>query len=246
MKILLFDIETAPTKAFVWKIWQENVGTSQIIDPGYMLCWAAKWLGEDEISYATHWDHGDDMVRLLHELLEEADAVVSYNGNHFDIPIVNTAFAKLGLKPPAQAKSIDLYQVVKRKFRLLSNRMDFVGEYFGLGRKADTGGFSLWSSVLEGDAAAREHMVEYNCQDVVLLEDIYKHLLPWIPSHPSHGLFSDTGRVCPSCGGSHLVSRGFARTKVYSYRRFQCKDCGAWSRERTRDKREPAGELVQV
>lgn len=245
MKVLFLDIETAPTQAFIWKIWQENVGTSQIIEPGYILCWCAKWLGDDVVFHATKWDDGDNMIRLMHEYMEEADAIVTYNGNHFDIPVINTSFAKMGLKPPAPTKSIDLYQVVKKKFRLLSNRLDYVGEYFGLGRKADTGGFSLWSNVLSGNKQAQEQMLDYNAQDVVLLEEVYKHLLPWIPNHPNHGQHVD-GEVCPSCGSHDLQRRGVARTKVFTYQRYQCNDCGAWSRTRFRDKDSTEAGLVPV
>ena len=45
-KILLLDIETAPNKVYTWGLWNQNIGLSQIIQEGYLLCWGAKWLGK--------------------------------------------------------------------------------------------------------------------------------------------------------------------------------------------------------
>lgn len=247
MRILFWDLETAPTEAYIWKLWKENIGVNQIIEPGRVLCWSAGWRGEDEIEYGSEWGDGEEkMIRRLHALLSEADVNVTYNGNHFDIPTINSAFLKLGLSPPAPSKSVDLYQVVKKRFRLLSNRMDYVAKHVGLEGKIDTGGFKLWSDVLRGDKGAQEAMLEYNIQDVVVLENLYDKLLPWIPNHPQQGHFSEGGHVCPTCGSGNVQRRGMHRTKVLSYQRYQCIDCGSWSRDRIRDPDAPVNNLVGV
>ena len=46
-KILLFDIETAPLKASVWGMWEQNV--LRVESDWYMLCWAAKWLDQKKV-----------------------------------------------------------------------------------------------------------------------------------------------------------------------------------------------------
>ena len=245
MRILLWDIETAPTQAFIWKLWKENIGVNQIIEPGRVLCWSAGWLGEDTVEYNAVWLNGErDMVEHLHELLEQADAHVTYNGNHFDVPTMNAAFLKYKLPPPAPSKSIDLYQVVKKRFRFLSNRLDYVAKYLGLEGKLDTGGFQLWADVVNGVPEAQEKMLDYNIQDVVLLEEVYQALFPWIPNLPQAGHFHAGGHVCPACGSDNVQRRGYHRTKVYSYQRFQCMDCGSWSRDRKRDPGAPENGLV--
>ena len=245
MKILFWDIETAPTVAYIWKLWKENVGVNQIVEPGRILCWSAAWQGTNEVIYSSEWDDGEgDMVRELHNLLSEADVTVTYNGNNFDTPTVNASFLKYGLAPPAPSQSVDLYQVVKKRFRLLSNRMDYVAQHLGIPGKLDTGGFSLWARVLGGDPEAREQMIDYNVQDVVVLEELYEKLLPWVPNHPQRGHYEDSSFVCPSCGSEHVQRRGLHRTKVFSYQRYQCVECGSWSRERIRDKEQPVNKLV--
>ena len=47
-------------------------------------------------------------------------------------PWLRTEMAKYGLTPPAPAKEVDLYQVVKRQFRLPSNHLDDALESFEL------------------------------------------------------------------------------------------------------------------
>ena len=248
MKTLIWDIETAPTKAFVWGLWKNNVGLNQIVEPGRILCWAAKWLGDDEpVYYSNEWSDGQDrMIRELHDLLSEADANITYNGDHFDLPVLNSSFLKLGLAPHAESKSIDLYQVVKRRFRMLSNRLDYVCSFLGLEGKHETGGFQLWVDVLDGVAEAQEKFQDYNVNDVVILEALYERLRPWIRNPPQAGHFVLGDHVCPSCGSPHVQRRGVHRTKVFEYQRYQCVECGAWSRERLRDKTGNVNNLVSV
>ena len=51
MKILLLDIETAPNRVYCWGLWDQNIGLNQIEEPGYTLCFSAKWHGQKEIIF---------------------------------------------------------------------------------------------------------------------------------------------------------------------------------------------------
>jgi predicted RNA-binding Zn-ribbon protein involved in translation (DUF1610 family) len=82
-------------------------------------------------------------------------------------------------------------------------------------------------------------MEEYNVQDVIVMEELYEELLPWIDNHPNRGLYMEPGKdkVCPNCGGTHLRNKGYKRTRVLTYKQYQCLDCGFYPRERfTEDK----------
>ena len=46
-KILILDIETAPIRAKVWGIWNQNISIDQIESDWFILTWAAKWLFEE-------------------------------------------------------------------------------------------------------------------------------------------------------------------------------------------------------
>lgn len=194
-----------------------------------MMCWAAKWHGERGVKYASYFRDGkESMVQQIWELMDEADAVVTYNGNRFDRPTLNKEFLLQGLSPPAPSKQIDLYQVVKKHFRFPSSKLAYVSEQLGIGSKTQHEGHSLWVKCLAGDEAAWKTMEKYNKQDVVLLEKLYDKLLPWITSHPNMNLYGGEG--CTNCGSANLQKRGFATTATGRFQRYHCQDCGTYPR----------------
>jgi len=242
MKILHLDIELAPNLATVWSIWQQNIGLSQLHDTSRMLCFAAKWHGEEQVIISSEWKEGrEDMLSILHELLDEADTVVHYNGKRFDIPHINREFLEANMPPPNPYHQVDLMQVVKKSFRFVSNKLDHVASELGLGNKMEHEGHTLWLKCMGfGDytekerKAARNIMEEYNVQDVVLLEDLYNRILPWIKSHPNHALFIEgDDMVCPNCGSTHVTKNGVETTKLMAYQRYRCQDCRTPLRGRT-------------
>jgi len=234
MKILLLDIETAPNLVHVWGLWQQNVGLPQIIDSGYVLCWAAKWLGDEGVMFAsTHHDGRTDMLIQIHTLMDEADAVVHFNGTKFDVPTLNKEFLLEGLSPPSGFKEVDLLRTARSRFRFPSNKLDYISNALGFGKKVKHIGHELWIQCMAGDAVAWKQMQEYNIHDVVLLERVYKKLLPWIKGHANRSLYSEDSLVCPSCGGKHYHKRGFQYTQTCKYQRYQCSGCGGWFRDTT-------------
>lgn len=231
MKILLYDCETTPSWAYIWHCWQDNIPINMIGDSGELLCWCAKWLGERKVMHGAAWEKGgiEQCIRGLHELIEEADAVVAHNGASFDAKVMNTMFLKYNFDPPSPAKMIDTLQVARSKFKLLSNKLDFLGQYLEEGRKIDTGGFELWLNVMQGNSKAQKKMLTYNRRDVLLLERIYLRLRPWITNHPNAGVLNDENAdspVCTNCGSRDVVKKGTSATKQGIYKRYKCNACG--------------------
>jgi hypothetical protein len=225
-KILILDIETKPTVAYVWRAFKENISPDQVIDGGGMLCFAAKWFGEKEKFFYSEWEHGHEaMVKAAHDLLSEADAVVTFNGDKFDIPKLTGEFILNGLDPVPPLTSIDTIKTV-RKLGLFMNRLAFVGPLLKVGQKVKHEGFDLWARVLNGDEAARRKMKRYNIQDVVLTEKLYRKLRPFIKNHPHLGNVGTT--ACGACGSHKVQSRGYRRTKSFRIQRLHCQSCGSW------------------
>ena len=231
MKILLIDIETSPNLAHVWGIWQQNVGLSQLLESSYTMCYSAKWLGEEDVYFdSVHRNDAKKMLEGVHAMLCEADAVVHYNGSKFDIPTLNKEFLVHKMTPPPPIKQIDLLRTVKSQFRFPSNKLDYVAQRLGLGKKKDHEGHILWVKCMNGDKKAWKTMEEYNIQDVILLEKLYNRLMPWIKNPLNNALMKDRDNfVCPTCSKAHLVSKGFRYTTTGAYQRYQCKACGAYS-----------------
>lgn len=229
-KILLLDIETSPNLAHVWGIWQQNVGLNQLLESSKTLCFAAKWLGESDITFkSSHTSSHKKMLKSIHKMMDEADAIIHYNGTKFDIPTLNKEFLLAGMPPPSPVKQIDLLQVAKRQFRFVSNKLDYVSQALGLGKKTTHMGHELWIRCMNHDNEAWELMQEYNINDVVLLEKVYYKFLPWIKHHINLNHSSEE-TVCPNCGSNHYQKRGFAFTSVSKFQRLRCSDCGNWFR----------------
>jgi len=243
MKTLLLDIETAPHTCHVWGLWQQNVGINQIIDSGYVMCWAAKWYGVPEVYFdSIYTSKPKTMLKRIHKMLDEADAVIHYNGSKFDIPTLNKEFLLHGLLPPSPVKQIDLLRTARGQFRFPSNKLDYLAQALGLGKKTTHTGHQLWIDCMNKDPDAWALMEEYNINDVFLLEKVYEELKPWIKNHPNVSLYTNETCVCPTCSSSNYQRRGLAYTKTIKYQRYQCKDCGTWFRSSKKDPSTPTPE----
>jgi hypothetical protein len=169
------------------------------------------------------------MLEGIHGLLEEADAVVHYNGTKFDMPTLNKEFIIHKMNPPAPSKQIDLLRVVKSQFRFPSNKLDYVAQRLGLGKKKEHEGHILWVKCMNNDRKACKTMEDYNIQDVILLEKLYNRLLPWIKSPINQNIMRDrNGFLCPTCSKPSLISKGYRYTTTGAYQRYQCKACGGY------------------
>jgi hypothetical protein len=234
VRVLLLDIETSPSLAYIWSLWDQSVPLIRVEAVTEVMCFAAKWQGERSMHfYSTFIDGHEEMIAAAHRLLDEADVVIHYNGERFDIPHLNREFLLYGMTPPAPYRQIDLFRTVKRRFKFVSNKLEHVSTQLGLAGKAKHEGFDLWRKCIEGDESAWRRMERYNRQDVKMLEDLYLKLQPWIPNHPHRGLYDGEGG-CPACSGTTLHKRGFAVTQTSTYQRYRCADCGVWLRSAKR------------
>ena len=126
MRILLLDIETSPNSAYVWGLYDQNIGINQMIDSSQVLCYCAKWLGDKEVVFdSIHKSSRKKMLKGIHGLISKADGIVTYNGNKFDLPILNKEFLLHGFNPPSPSKKIDLLRAVRSNFRFTSNKLDY-------------------------------------------------------------------------------------------------------------------------
>lgn len=234
-KLLILDIETAPNLAFVWGLWDQNVGINQVQDWSSVICFAAKWYGKKKVHFHSDFHDGHEgMVRAAHALMDEAHAIVHYNGKAFDVKHLNREFLRLGLNPPTPHRDIDLLTIARSTFKFPSNKLDAVSRELGVGQKVKHEGFDLWIECMKGDKAAWGRMKKYNVGDIAITERVYEKMRPWIRAHPHVGLYTGNTDCCRVCGSNALTRRGFARTAALIYLRYQCKDCGAYSRSKTR------------
>lgn len=222
---------------YTWRAYDDNV--LEILEPSRVICVAWKWSGDNTISCQALPDYRgykagrlDDgkLIEDVWDVLDEADVVIAHNGDSFDIKKLNARFIVNGMRPPSTYRTVDTCKVAKKYFRFDKNNLDELGKLLGEGEKVNTGGFSLWSRCMDGDAEAWATMKEYNIGDVSLLEKVYLRLRPYIEKHPNLNILAGHKDAhCPSCLSVNLQKRGTQITQTGSKQRYQCKDCGSWS-----------------
>ena len=250
-KVLLLDIETLPMQVFVWGLYKQRISPDNVVKDWSIVSWSAKWLfsSESMSSVVTSREALENNDRRIIEdvwkLMNSADIIIGHNSNSFDIKKLNTRFLLHGLPPPMYYQTIDTLSVLRNKFKISSNSLDYVTKFLGIGEKVHTT-FELWKRCVVGDKEALQEMVTYNQGDVSLLEEVYVKIRPWITGHPNIGIYVDTNEsVCPNCGSSELSWGGEYVTQCGKYNAFRCK-CGAIGRSRINElSKEKASALVR-
>jgi hypothetical protein len=231
VRLLTLDIETRPNLAHVWALWDQNVGLSQIVEVGSVICFAAKWHGERKVHFASdHHDGHEAMITRAHELMDEADGIIGWNSAGFDVKHLKREFVLAGLGPPSPHRDIDLLRTARRQFKFASNKLEHVATQLGVGSKVKHDGFELWTRCMADDPKAWAQMKRYCIGDVVLTEQVYDRLLPWIHGHPHPGLYGGPKAGCPNCGSMSVQIRGTYPTQACRYLKLRCNACGKYSR----------------
>jgi hypothetical protein len=235
MKILAWDIELTPMTVYSWSLWPTHIPIQQIEKPQEVMCFGARWYGKNQVMFKSTHHHGkQEMLDTIHALLDEADAVLSWNGAGFDTKHINREFIEAGMLPPSPYIEIDLMRVAKRKFKWASNKLNWVSQVLDVGQKVEHEGFQLWLDCMDGSKSAWRKMKEYQIQDVNLLIDLYEKLKPWIDNHPNVNSRNEDGvDACVACGSQHIVKAGTRVLASGKYLRYQCQDCGKWMRGKT-------------
>lgn len=229
-KVLIFDIETLPIIAYVWQVWQEDIGEHKIIKDWCILSWSAKWLHDDKIisdvlTKREALTRNDERItKNLWNLIEDADVVIAHNGKRFDIRKINTRFWKHKLGKPSSYKMIDTLTAVKSQFSLNHNGQDAIAKFLELEGKLSTA-FDLWVGCDTGNTDALAEMQLYNEQDVRLLEQIYLELRSWIPNHPNLNIYQGVLEGCPICHSTAYEDIGYYYAKNKRYLEHRCNDC---------------------
>lgn len=174
---------------------------------------------------------------------DRSDEVVTHNGNKFDIPWVRTRCLLNNVPMRPDFIPIDTCQIARTQFNFNSNSLAYIAKELGLGGKMETGGSNLWKKVLLGETekenpdfwkrtllgnnpSALAHMIEYCAHDVLLTEQVWGKLKPYVKAK-SH--FGHATNSCPECGSMHIIRRGRRVTVAGTIHiRFQCKECGKY------------------
>lgn len=228
--------------AWVWGLFDQNIGLNQIHKDWHLLSVAAKYLGESKVFYLDQRkikNVSDDrkLLEFAHALLSAADIFITQNGINFDLKKLNARFIILGMEPVPSAKHIDTLRLAKKNFAFTSNKLEYMSGALSPELKKDDHknfpGFELWKECLLGNIKAWREMEKYNKQDVLALEAVYKRLAPWGTPSVNWNIFDEDEEnpIC-QCGSREFKRNGSTSTNTAIFARYRCKKCGYELRER--------------
>lgn len=243
-KIILFDIETLPDNEKALEVWTQlgnYPGLTMKATITSIICVGYKFLGEKGTYCINAWDYPErwakdvnddfEVCKAIHEVLKEADAVITHNGRRFDWRHLQTRFLIHGLPVLPDIPHIDTCLLARKNILSFNNRLGYLGEWLVGDSKLENGGWQLWLKVSKRIKYAQKLMTKYCKQDVVLLEKVFEKLRPFAKNLPNRNLYrkknqiDENKMVCPSCGSEELIRYGYQHTKTKAYQRMRCKKC---------------------
>ena len=204
MKRLFFDIEVSPNIGLFWQSgYKLNIGHDSIIKERAIICICYKWEGQKTV-HSLKWDEKQNDKQILKQfikIIDSADEVVGHNGDNFDIKWIRTRciFHNIDMMPTY--KTIDTLKEARKGFKFNSNKLDYIGDFLGHGRKTNTS-YDLWKNILlKKDNKALTEMIKYCKRDVELLESVFASMNKYIKPKSHIG---DYFCECPECGSDNI------------------------------------------
>jgi DNA polymerase elongation subunit (family B) len=228
-KRLFFDIETSYHTCRVWRTGKIDwLSPEMIINHKQIICISYKWQGEDEV-HTLDWSIGEkEMLKKFIKVLEQADEIIGHNGDRFDIKELRTRCINYGLLMFPTYRTLDTLKKAREYFNFASNKLDYIGKYLNVGRKMEHEGLQMWIDVVENkDKNALERMKSYCQGDVILLEDVYTALSPYITHNNNFAVLRGGEKwECPECASDDVQMHHTYTTAMGIVRRnMKCNHC---------------------
>lgn len=224
-KILFFDIETAGVNALK-------------SDLGFTILFGYKWGHEkdakiikaDAVSLRAFSDL--KLLKKASAIFAEADLVAAHFGSVFDRRFLQGRLLINNLPPIPATKMRDTCMIVRSVANFSSNRLKYLAKILNFRhQKLENNWPTAWFKVMQGSMKTLDDLATYCMGDVLALEELYNRLRPFDNAHPRIFFGDGEREVCRACGGD-VQYRGVAMVGEQRYRRFLCKLCARWDRER--------------
>jgi predicted PolB exonuclease-like 3'-5' exonuclease len=229
LKRLFFDIETSYVKALVWRPGEQRVPITNIRGYTKIICISYKWQHEDKV-HTLVWDKNQcdkKVVKEFIKILAEANEVVAHNGDRFDVKHVRTRAVDHNLLMYTKYRTNDTLKKARRFFNFLSNKLDYIGQFLEVGGKTPHEGMIMWEMIQEGTPAQQKEylkkMVEYCERDVILLQDAFTVMSPYIDHNTNYAVLSGGYKwQCPECASKDVKMHHTDTTAMGWVKRHMC------------------------
>lgn len=236
MKILFYDIETTPLRAWIWRLGDQTVRHDQLDIDHQMykiICITYCW-NDDKPAKALVWNQethdSSDIVKKFDALIGNADFTLGKNSDKFDVKHINIQRVLSGFDGmPEWAKyTEDLEKQIRKHFALPSYSLDYLSKLLELGGKKKME-LKDWIDIVTfygKSCKALNKMVSYGKKDVedtrALWTKLEKHLTPkW-----SMKAIKNDKEVCDHCGSKNLRKNGVRNLGKTMYQNWFCNEHG--------------------
>ena len=158
MKKIVFDIETK-------NIFQD-VGSNDPVDLDISL------VGLYDYETNAYSSFLQEDFEHLWTVLEKADTLITFNGDHFDIPLLNKYYKKAGRGDLTKIRSLDLLKEIKNSYGRRMKLDQIAQGTFGIGKSGD--GLEAVAWWRNGEI---EKIRKYCLDDVKITKDVYEYAL---------------------------------------------------------------------
>lgn len=241
-RIIVFDIETSFLILAGWGLRDQNFGIDNVLEDWSITSFAAKVIGSNEcLRLNTNGSRNDKaLVTRAIKFLETADILVSQNGIGFDLPKINSraAINKIGTNMLHRKMHVDLLRVGRSMFGHTSNKLAWISKQLTpsvqKSKHSKFEGIELWKEVDDQNPAAIKEMDEYNWQDVLATEAVYKEYIQWadkvdlnraVAAKPKAGPVTAPCRIC----AEEATRKGTTRRTTGLFYKYLCGSCSVWT-----------------
>ena len=235
LKILFYDIETPPLKAWVWRPGDQYVNHSMLCKGSNIyniICISYCW-NDGKPAKTLKWDYKTQnckkMIREFDKIIKQADRTIGKNSDRFDVKHINTQrlLHNLPAMPEWMATTDDLEKQMRRHFALPSQGLDYISEMLGYGGKTKMC-MQDWIDIMEQNKNGRKSfkkMCDYCAKDVEDTRAIWNLVAAHIqPRHNFNAGLPLGTRVCKACGSDNIKRNGTFTGGMTKYQRFHCLD----------------------
>ena len=241
-RILFFDIETTPLKAYVWGLGDQTIRHGQLVagSKQWGIICVTYCFNDGKPAKVIDWGYEEQdtakVVAEFDEVIKSADVIIGKNNKRFDNKMLNAARMLAGLPgmPDWVNKTEDLEVQMRRYFRLPSQSLDYISEQLGYGGKIKME-FQDWIDIVEktpNGKKAFDKMLKYGKKDVVDTRDLWDRLSEHFDTRINMNTFNNTHDGCKHCGGTNLAKNGTRYSGGSKYAMYYCKDCMKYAGKR--------------
>lgn len=234
-KILFFDIETSPLKAYIWGTGKQYVGHKQLVEGENMwgiICVTYCW-NDDKPAKSIDWGYNQQntlrVVEKFDDIIRQADHVIGKNSDRFDVKMINACRMLSGLPgfPEWSKYTDDLEKQMRKYFRLPSQSLDYISHKLGLGGKIKME-FQDWIDIVEKNKNGKtsfNKMIKYGKKDVEDTRLLWNKLSEHFEPKFNMATFLDLKLACRHCGSKDLRANGSAVQGGTKYAKYECNTC---------------------